>query len=206
MAQPWGLVETHPRFAAGSHHCRTPFSGASRFACRRDTGVGVTHGWAKESEVRTHRQLLRGEKVGLPSFNTPFSSLFPSSPKQELQKSPLGSRPGPALGDRESSMRGRCGQLGLGFFFKVNSVLVEGTRLGLSGLKHRASMCSICLVVGWSWVASPTPPGFVAWRQPFKALRNEQQLQTSFLFSAKSHRGPFSHCSRAEASGLGCLQ
>lgn len=39
------------------------------------------------------------------------------------------------------------------FFFKVNSVLVEGTRLGF---EHGAGACGICWGVGWSQAAAPT--------------------------------------------------
>lgn len=38
-------------------------------------------------------------------------------------------------------------------FFKVNSVLVEGTRSGFDGV---AGACGICWVVGWSQAAAPT--------------------------------------------------
>lgn len=41
----------------------------------------------------------------------------------------------------------------LPYFLKVNSVLVEGTRLGF---KHGAGACGICWVVRWSQAAAPT--------------------------------------------------
>lgn len=146
--------------------------------------------------MRTQRQLLQGGKVGLLSLDTPFCPRFPSSPKQEVRKVPL---------DRcRSQGEWQPVMPGLGaFVFKVNSVLVEGTRLGL---ERRAGAWGSGSVVGRSRVAAPVPPGFALHRRPFKASRNEWQLQTSFLFSAKSQRGPFPRCSRAEASGLGCLR
>jgi len=61
---------------------------------QRREGLPASVMWAKESEVRTQRQLLQGGKVRLPSSNTTFCSLFPSSPKQGLQESPTESPPG----------------------------------------------------------------------------------------------------------------